>query len=440
MTTHRPRSAPPRTRRRRRPVRGCARDRARRRAAAALPGDAVRRRLAPAAIARSAKPAGSACTGRRELGGRGLTSLDTLACEERFGYHWLPLSGYLLSVKTIGNALLRFASPELQRRLIPEIAAGRIALLPGVLRARRRLGPRLAANAAPAVTATASSSAAARSGPPAPSTPTGSTSPSAPTPTASATAASRCSSRRLDSPGITVLSHRHARRRHDRRARARRRRDPSRPARRGAARRLAGADGHARLRARDEREGRDGDMAAGRAVLRSCATTATRRALSAAARGRGGRARLHGRRAAEAARAGPAGERPELDGEARGRRADAGVARSRSTCSAPRRCWRRAPARCAAGRRLSARFGRDHDLGRRRRDPAHRDRPARARSARCDELARRSQPAAAGRRAGARVRPVRGRPVRRHAARRPRRRGDQGRAAQRRRLAPLRAI
>ena len=39
-----------------------------------------------------------------ELGGRGLDSLLTLAAEERFGYHWLPLSSYLLSVKTIGNA------------------------------------------------------------------------------------------------------------------------------------------------------------------------------------------------------------------------------------------------------------------------------------------------------------------------------------------------
>jgi alkylation response protein AidB-like acyl-CoA dehydrogenase len=66
-----------------------------------------------------------------ELGGRGLTPLHTLACEERFGYHWLPLSGYLLSVKTIGNALLRFAAPELQDRLIPEIAAGRLMFCQG---------------------------------------------------------------------------------------------------------------------------------------------------------------------------------------------------------------------------------------------------------------------------------------------------------------------
>ena len=67
----------------------------------------------------------------RELGGRGLTSLHTLACEERFGYRWLPLSGYLLSVKTIGNGLLRFASAELQERLIPEVAAGRVLFCQG---------------------------------------------------------------------------------------------------------------------------------------------------------------------------------------------------------------------------------------------------------------------------------------------------------------------
>lgn len=66
-----------------------------------------------------------------ELGGRGLSSLHTLACEERFGYRWLPLSGYLLSVKTIGNALLRFASAELTHRLVPEIAAGRFLFCQG---------------------------------------------------------------------------------------------------------------------------------------------------------------------------------------------------------------------------------------------------------------------------------------------------------------------
>jgi 3-oxocholest-4-en-26-oyl-CoA dehydrogenase alpha subunit len=66
-----------------------------------------------------------------ELGGRGLDPLLTLAAEERFGYHWLPLSGYLLSVKTIGNVLLDHASAELQERLLPEIAAGRLVFCQG---------------------------------------------------------------------------------------------------------------------------------------------------------------------------------------------------------------------------------------------------------------------------------------------------------------------
>jgi alkylation response protein AidB-like acyl-CoA dehydrogenase len=65
------------------------------------------------------------------LGGRGLTHAHTVACEECFGYHWLPLSGYLLSVKTIGNAMTRFASAELQDRLLPEVAAGRLLFCQG---------------------------------------------------------------------------------------------------------------------------------------------------------------------------------------------------------------------------------------------------------------------------------------------------------------------
>ena len=65
------------------------------------------------------------------FGGRGLHPLTTVAAEERFGYHWLPLSGYLLSVKTIGNALLGCASEEIQDRFLPEIAAGRLMFCQG---------------------------------------------------------------------------------------------------------------------------------------------------------------------------------------------------------------------------------------------------------------------------------------------------------------------
>lgn len=65
------------------------------------------------------------------LGGRELSPLDTVAAEERFGWHWLPLSGYLLSVKTIGNVLLGHAPVELRERLLPEIAAGRLIFCQG---------------------------------------------------------------------------------------------------------------------------------------------------------------------------------------------------------------------------------------------------------------------------------------------------------------------
>jgi 3-oxocholest-4-en-26-oyl-CoA dehydrogenase alpha subunit len=66
-----------------------------------------------------------------QLGGRGVDPLWTVAAEERFGWHWLPLSGYLLSVKTIGNVLLGHAPPELRERLLPEIAAGRLIFCQG---------------------------------------------------------------------------------------------------------------------------------------------------------------------------------------------------------------------------------------------------------------------------------------------------------------------
>ncbi len=65
------------------------------------------------------------------LGGRELSPLHTVACEERFGYHWLPLSSYLLSVKTVGNALARFASPAIQEQLLPENAAGQLVFCQG---------------------------------------------------------------------------------------------------------------------------------------------------------------------------------------------------------------------------------------------------------------------------------------------------------------------
>jgi alkylation response protein AidB-like acyl-CoA dehydrogenase len=66
-----------------------------------------------------------------ELGGRGLSHVDAALVEDVFGYHWLPLSLYLLSYKTIGCALERYAAPELQERLLGPIARGELTFCQG---------------------------------------------------------------------------------------------------------------------------------------------------------------------------------------------------------------------------------------------------------------------------------------------------------------------
>jgi len=67
----------------------------------------------------------------RELGGREMDPVDVVKIEERLGYHWLPLCGYLLSVKTIGNAIVKFGTPDLIARFIPDAVAGRIMFCQG---------------------------------------------------------------------------------------------------------------------------------------------------------------------------------------------------------------------------------------------------------------------------------------------------------------------
>jgi alkylation response protein AidB-like acyl-CoA dehydrogenase len=67
----------------------------------------------------------------QELGGRGLGHVDTALVEDVFGYHWLPLSLYLLSYKTIGCALERYASPALKERLLGPIARGELTFCQG---------------------------------------------------------------------------------------------------------------------------------------------------------------------------------------------------------------------------------------------------------------------------------------------------------------------
>ena len=66
-----------------------------------------------------------------EFGGRGLSRLTATLVEEIFGYHWLPLSSYLLSYKTIGAAIERFGSRALVEHLLPPIARGELVFCQG---------------------------------------------------------------------------------------------------------------------------------------------------------------------------------------------------------------------------------------------------------------------------------------------------------------------
>ena len=66
-----------------------------------------------------------------DVGGRGLTHVDAALVEEALGYAWLPLSLYLLSYKTVGCAIERFASPALKERLRPAIARGELTFCQG---------------------------------------------------------------------------------------------------------------------------------------------------------------------------------------------------------------------------------------------------------------------------------------------------------------------
>ena len=319
-----------------------------------------------------------------EVGGRGLTHVDAALVEDVFGYHWLPLSLYLLSYKTIGCALERFGA-RAQGAAAGADRAGRAHVLPGVLGARLGQRPRVAHDAR-ALNGDASSSMGARSGHRAPGSPTGSTSPCARIPRRRGTEASPCSSPRSIQPESRYGASR-ARRRLPLRGLPRRGRDPGRePRRRG--RPAAGTSSCTRSTSSASRRRSSAASRGSWTVSRrvSPRRVGSRRAGAARElRGELAAARLLSLRAADLLDRGDACERRLGDGEARRCEArSAGRAGGRSISSVLR-AWRTATRRAPFEGRVGGavpRVGRLDDLGRLGRDPAAGHRPARARRCR----------------------------------------------------------
>lgn len=67
----------------------------------------------------------------KALGGQDMDPVDVVRVEEQLGYNWLPLCSYLLSVKTIGAAILRYGSQDIIDRFIPPVTAGQLMFCQG---------------------------------------------------------------------------------------------------------------------------------------------------------------------------------------------------------------------------------------------------------------------------------------------------------------------
>jgi alkylation response protein AidB-like acyl-CoA dehydrogenase len=66
-----------------------------------------------------------------QYGGRGIRHLDTFIIDEALGYARAPLSGYLLSVKVLGNTLMLFGTEEQKQAYLPKIASGEYTFCQG---------------------------------------------------------------------------------------------------------------------------------------------------------------------------------------------------------------------------------------------------------------------------------------------------------------------
>ena len=127
----------------------------------------------------------------REYGGRGATLTQSAIFFEELGRAGAPLPANVLGLLLAGPTIMAWGTPGAEGSLPRPDRHRRGDLVPGLLRARGRLGPRVAEDPRGQATATSGSSPARRCGPAAPSTRSGACSSRAPTPRRRSTRASR---------------------------------------------------------------------------------------------------------------------------------------------------------------------------------------------------------------------------------------------------------
>ena len=142
----------------------------------------------------------------KEYGGRGLTKLEQVVLVEELALAGVPSGGRsdTFGIKMLGNTLLRWGTEEQKRPLPPPHPQRRGHLVPGLLRAGRRLRPRLPADARGARRRRMGDQRPEDLDLAAPTTPTGSSCWPAPTPTRSKHRGISFLLVPLDQPGVEV--------------------------------------------------------------------------------------------------------------------------------------------------------------------------------------------------------------------------------------------
>ena len=115
------------------------------------PSESGSTRSGPASCSRAG---GSARSWPKEYGGKGLSTLEAVAVTEEFARANAPMRADFFGDTLVGPTILQWGTEEQKRQFLPGHPARRDQLVPGVLRARRRIRPGVALDQGRSSTAT----------------------------------------------------------------------------------------------------------------------------------------------------------------------------------------------------------------------------------------------------------------------------------------------